>query len=422
MKFRIATIMALVAIFGIFAGCSNDPVMPEEPAAAFSSTDATGIANVDIGPYTVEVSVVTPAHTPVSGAAVALYLTHEDLLAIASLPNGNYYPGLVMTSLEDAQKRHDAGISGGPVTPNSAKAARATEISVEVIVRSSTIAAYGYDIEPENYDQIESDSWTTETTTTMDMPSFYSLMDSIDYQNSAFVHLNQEIATTAGAGRQTASFLTGQIASFEAFSSLLSLELRLFSGDTVTVTTMSYQDGNLPLLNITGLSMYRDFWMQFTLTWGENPGDLDSHLFTPVIPGDYDTVAYHIYYASPGSDSLPPYADLDVDDVTSYGPEHITIWDEFPGTYTYAVYHFSGSGTIVTSGAQVGVLKPDGTVQSFSVPDDVTAGDNYWWHVCDVDGLTGDITVVDTIAASSPGSGFMMSHGGGMETMPPKNY
>ena len=110
-------------------------------------------------------------------------------------------------------------------------------------------------------------------------------------------------------------------------------------------------------MNISGIAMNRDFWLQFTLTWGEEPRDLDSHLFTPEIPGTYDTIAYHVYYASPGNAQSAPFADLDVDDVTSYGPEHITIWDEFPGTYSYAVYHYSGTGTIVTSGAEVGVLK-----------------------------------------------------------------
>jgi hypothetical protein len=420
MKFRLAMMISLCAMIGVMAGCSSDTVLPENPASAVGITDASGLANVDIGPYAVEVSVVTPAFTPVPGASVALYLMHEHLLTIASLPSGSYYPGLVMTNLEDAQRRNDTGINSGPVAVNSAKPARATEISVEVIVRSAGIAAYGYDSDPEDYDLIESDEWTTDTTQVMDMQTFYSYMGTIDYQNSAFVHLDPAVSLAAGSGRQTASFLVGQIATFEAFASLLSLELRLFSGDTVTVTTMTYQGGHLPLLNISDVAMYRDFWMQFTLTWGENPGDLDSHLFTPEIPGEFDTVAYHIYYASPGADTLPPYADLDVDDVTSYGPEHITIWDEFPGTYIYAIYHFSGTGTIVTSGAQVGVLLPDGAVQQFSVPEDATAASNYWWHVCNVDGLTGVITVVDTIAASSPGGGLYSMPGGGT-AMPPKS-
>ena len=421
MKFKLALLFSLFAILGVLTGCSSDPVMPEEPAIATGTTDGTGISTVSNGPYSIEVSVVTTSLSPVSGASVACYLLHEHLLTIASLPNGSYYPGLVVTDLEDAQRRHSVGTGAGPEIVGAAKVARETEISVQVIVHSASIASHGYDSEPENYGLIQSDSWTTNSTETMDMESFYQFMDTVDFQGSVFVHLNSEISTAAGAGRQLASFLLGQINSFEAFASLMSWELRLFSGDTVTVTTMTYQDARLPLMNINGLSMYRDFWMQFTLTWGENPGDLDSHLFTPEIPGDYDTIAYHIYYASPGYAGEPPYADLDVDDVTSYGPEHITIWDEFPGTYIYAIYHYSGSGTIATSEAQVGVLKPDGTVESFSVPDEVTAGDNYWWHVCDINGTTGVVTVVDTIASATPGWGYYSIPPGANQVMPPKN-
>jgi hypothetical protein len=420
MKFKLTLVFSLCLLIGIMTGCGRDAVMPEEPAFATGTSDGTGLATVPTGPYSIEVTVVNSSLTPVSGANVACYLLQEHLLTIASLPNGSYYPGLVVTDLADAQSRRNNAVTGPPDRVSSARVARDTEIQVEVIVYNASLASHGYDEDFENYDLIQNDSWTTETTQTMDMVSFYSFMDTVDFSGSVFVHLNSNLSATLGAGRKDASFLLNQIQSFEAFASLMSWELRIFSGDTVTVTTMTYEEEKLPLMNIAGISMNRDFWLQFTLTWGENPWDLDSHLYTPEIPGTYDTVAYHVYYASPGNAQSAPFADLDVDDVTSYGPEHITIWDEFPGTYSYAVYHYSGSGTIVTSEAEVGVLKPDGTLLSFDVPVDVSAFSNYWWHVCNVDGETGVITPVDTIAASSPGFGFN-SVGGGQEVMPPKN-
>lgn len=419
MRFKFVLVFCLLVLVGVLTGCSSDVVMPEEPASGTGTTDATGIATVTTGPFSVEVNVVNSSLSPVSGANVACYLMHEHLLTIASFSNGSYYPGLVVTDLADAQSGRRDALTGPPDRPNSAKVARDTEITVEVIVYNSSLASYGYDEEIEYYDMIQSDSWTTETTHTMDMEAFYNFMDTVDFNGSVFVHLNSDLSTSLGSGRKTASFLLGQISSFEAFASLMSWELRIFSGDTATVTTMTYQDEGLPLMNISDIAMNRDFWLQFTLTWGEEPRDLDSHLFTPVIPGNYDTVAYHVYYASPGNAQSAPFADLDVDDVTSYGPEHITIWNEFPGTYSYAVYHYSGTGTIVTSGAEVGVLKPDGTLQSFNVPEDGSAASNYWWHVCNVDGETGEITPVDTIAASTPGYGF--NSAGGQEAMPPKN-
>ncbi len=139
---------------------------------------------------------------------------------------------------------------------------------------------------------------------------------------------------------------------------------------------------------------------RIVLEWGENPSDLDSHLWTPSIEG----TSYHIYF---GTDDLyddlssPPYADLDVDDITSYGPETITIGSLQPGTYTYAVYHYAGSGTVTTSGAIVRVYDSIGLLQSFAVP--TTTSENYWWWtVFTIDGSTGQITPVNTIGIDSP--------------------
>jgi len=419
MRLRLISILVLCAFAGIMTGCSDDPVMPEEAATVTGTTDGTGLATLSIGPYSVEITVTTSSMATVSGADVTCYLLQEHLLTIGSSPDGSYYPGLTVTSLADAQSRHRAEV-GNPDRVNSPKAARETVIAVELIMDNSSLAAYGYDINPPNYNLIQSDSWVTETSRTMDMESFYALADSVDYQGAVLVHLNDNMISSTGAGRSMASFLLPQIASFEAFSALMSLELRIFSGDTITVSTMSYLGGQLPLIDISGISMNRDFWLQFTLTWGQDPRDLDSHLFTPEIPGEFDTTAYHVYYASRGYAESAPFADLDVDDVSSFGPEHVTIWDEFPGTYVYAVYHYSGTGTIVTSEAQVDLLQPDGTVQSFAVPENASASSNYWWHVCNVDGTTGVVTVVDTIAATSPGAAAGPLSRGGIEIMPPK--
>jgi hypothetical protein len=248
MKFNLALVFSLCLLFGIMTGCGRDPVMPEEPAFATGTTDGTGLATVPTGPYSIEVTVVNPSLTPVSGASVACYLMQEHLLTIASLPNGSYYPGLVVTDLADAQSRRNNAVTGPPERVSSARVARDTEIQVEVIVYNASLASHGYDEDFANYDLIQSDSWTTETTQTMDMESFYSFMDTVEYSGSVFVHLNSNLSTTLGAGRKDASFLLNQIPSFEAFSTLMSWELRIFSGDTVTVTTMTYQEDKLPLM------------------------------------------------------------------------------------------------------------------------------------------------------------------------------
>ena len=135
---------------------------------------------------------------------------------------------------------------------------------------------------------------------------------------------------------------------------------------------------------------------------------VDSNIWTPSING----FIHHIFYANAGIATSEPFVDLDVDDVTSDGPEHITVWEPYAGTYIYAVYHYGGSGDITTSEAQVTALRPDGTVENFNVPDG-SAGANWWWHVCTVDGETGVITPVNSISADPPTPVFL-------PPMPPK--
>lgn len=134
-----------------------------------------------------------------------------------------------------------------------------------------------------------------------------------------------------------------------------------------------------------------------TLTWGENPSDLDAHMWTPNIGG----TAYHVYYMDEGSLSTAPYCSLDVDDQTSYGPEHMLMSQTEPGTYVFAVHHYAGSGTITTSGAKVQVYRQGQPVQSFDVPTG-PSGDEWWWHVFEMDGATRALTPLNVIDSVPP--------------------
>lgn len=133
---------------------------------------------------------------------------------------------------------------------------------------------------------------------------------------------------------------------------------------------------------------------KIVLTWGANPRDLDSHLWTPSIYG----TTYHVYYSTKGSASSAPYVWLDLDDTTSYGPE--TVWFEqfFPGTYVYSVYLYAGEGTLNTSGAHVEVINTNGVVRSFNVP---TTGSGRWWNVFSMNGTTRVITPINTLSSSA---------------------
>ncbi|KPF45905.1 hypothetical protein IP87_14050 [beta proteobacterium AAP121] len=114
------------------------------------------------------------------------------------------------------------------------------------------------------------------------------------------------------------------------------------------------------------------------LTWGALPSDLDSYLYTPS--------GTRVYYSNEGSLTAAPYANLDVDDTSSYGPEVITITRLMVGTYKYAVNNYSGysQGPISTSGARVELSIPGRTVELFVPPADEPSG-NSWWLLFEID-------------------------------------
>jgi len=122
------------------------------------------------------------------------------------------------------------------------------------------------------------------------------------------------------------------------------------------------------------------------LTWGENPRDLDSHLTGPSDTSDGTTSdtenRFHVYYSYKNAD----VASLDVDDVSSYGPETITIVSPYeegdilrPGLYRYSVHHFSGDSDISNSNASV-TLQIGTSSRTFSPPAG-SPGDNALWTV-----------------------------------------
>ena len=111
------------------------------------------------------------------------------------------------------------------------------------------------------------------------------------------------------------------------------------------------------------------------LSWGELPSDLDSHLYIPN--------GNHVFYAAQGSLESSPYADLDLDDVTGFGPENITVVRLMKGTYQYFVHNFSETFTPGMTGSPARVeLIRNGVATTYSPPGD--EGTNRYWHVFNV--------------------------------------
>ena len=116
--------------------------------------------------------------------------------------------------------------------------------------------------------------------------------------------------------------------------------------------------------------------IRIVLTWGSSPQDVDSHLTGP----NSDVGRFHVYYASTGNLTGPPFAKLDLDDTNQYGPETITITQMISGNYRYSVHDFSNrnsasSTALGSSGAKVQVYTSTALIQTFFVPHE--AG-NLW--------------------------------------------
>lgn len=110
--------------------------------------------------------------------------------------------------------------------------------------------------------------------------------------------------------------------------------------------------------------------IRIILTWGETPADLDSHLTGPQPNG----ARFHVYFNAPAHYLNGMInAALDHDDVNSYGPETVSIYNLSQGTYRYSVHDFTNrnagySMALSNSAAQVRVYQGSILVAAFNVP------------------------------------------------------
>lgn len=127
------------------------------------------------------------------------------------------------------------------------------------------------------------------------------------------------------------------------------------------------------VLSPTSTSEVTSTEFRIVLTWGETPRDLDSHL---VGLDDTNSVFHIAYYNKVERDTDGNViASLDVDDVSSYGPETVTIVNaRTDATYYYSVkdytnYYYNASSTQMSaSGANVKVYQGSALVKEYNVP------------------------------------------------------
>lgn len=145
---------------------------------------------------------------------------------------------------------------------------------------------------------------------------------------------------------------------------------------------------------------------RIVLSWGDSPRDLDSHLTGP----DGNDGRFHVYYANR---EFGDVADLDRDDVTSFGPETITVTPETDGMYRYSVFNFTNQGEDGSQGiageiensepALVQVYNDQGLVREYRAPD-ATPGNTWRIFEMMVDGDNVSINDVNEYVDAS-GSG-----------------
>lgn len=127
--------------------------------------------------------------------------------------------------------------------------------------------------------------------------------------------------------------------------------------------------------------------IRIVLTWNAYPRDLDSHLEGRTASG----APIHVFYGKRSETVNGQTAvDLDVDEISGFGPETTTIYMD--GTYSFRIHDFTGSGEMSGSGAQVKVYTADGAApEVFDIPQ----GTGNDWNVFNIE--NGKIVPVNTI-------------------------
>ena len=136
----------------------------------------------------------------------------------------------------------------------------------------------------------------------------------------------------APVGTYTIRFRSDQFVEF-------SREVTVVENQETVVATVTLSPG-----------LTQDERFRFVLTWGEEPPDYESHLWLPAAN------PFHIFFPSQnrGDSQNFPFATLDVDDTTSFGPETVTINQVLSGgVYEYGVHNFSNTGTVEGAVVQI---------------------------------------------------------------------
>jgi len=197
----------------------------------------------------------------------------------------------------------------------------------------------------------------------------------------ALVTLRRGINATSGEVVASTRSITGggyQITGVRAGTYTLTVEASGFISETRTGIVI----GSRILPGQDVLLSPDDLDLRIKLTWGATPADLDSHLTGPQAAGG----RFHVFWAAKGALEVDPFAALDVDDITSFGPETITVTRQAAGVYRYSVHDYTNGGSasstaLGASGAVVTVYLRGRIIATYAVP----SAPGTLWTVFEID-------------------------------------
>ncbi|MBR4026589.1 MAG: M4 family metallopeptidase [Lachnospiraceae bacterium] len=167
------------------------------------------------------------------------------------------------------------------------------------------------------------------------------------------------------------------------------------SKDGFVVGYLNIVSGNSEVCNnqnITLTPKLNEGAVRIVLTWGNDPSDLDSHVFGTLTNGEY----FHTYYRNKSDyDGDIEVCNLDVDDRDGKGPETITLTPMTEQPYYYFIHEYAGEGSIATSGASVKIYQDDKLLATLNAP--TNQGEDVYWNVFAF--VNGELKINNTITS-----------------------
>ena len=145
--------------------------------------------------------------------------------------------------------------------------------------------------------------------------------------------------------------------------------------------------------------------LRIVLSWGENPADLDSHIWGQRADG----TSYHVFYSQKIATETDgtTIAELDIDDTSSYGPETITLnASNENAVYSYYVHDYtnrssSSTTAMALSSARVQVYSGNRLLATYNIS---VNSNGTVWHVFDYDAAAKRIIAVNEFYYESTAS------------------